>query len=198
MKIKITLLVILISQISNTLKAQVQDTTGRQLKEVTITESKGYQTKYLSESSRITGKIFEIPQNIVVVSQRLIQGQQAFTPTDLSRNVSGVNSIFPFPGVYTDFNIRGTRATQGKFRNGMNMGNSIFGMLQEDMSYTESVEFIKGPAPYLLGQGEPGGLFNVVTKKPTKETIRNINLSGGSFNLFRVHGDISGGVGKAK
>ncbi|TAG31521.1 MAG: hypothetical protein EAZ35_03655 [Sphingobacteriia bacterium] len=172
--------------------------TTNTLNEVVVYGSNRYFKNAVSSSFRTAVNPFEAPQQIQIISNKLIKDQQAFTPTDLARNVSGVSSIFPFPGVYTDFNIRGTRATQGKFRNGMNMGIASFGLLQEDMSYTERVEFIKGPSGFLIGQGEPGGVFNVDTKKPLPYTIANLNFTTGSFNLFRLHADFGGALDKKK
>ncbi len=172
--------------------------TSNSLNEVVVYGTNRYLKNAVSSSFRTSVNPFEAPQQIQIISNKLIRDQQAFTPTDLARNVSGVSSIFPFPGVYTDFNIRGTRATQGKFRNGMNMGIASFGLLQEDMSYTDRVEFIKGPSGFLIGQGEPGGVFNIVTKKPLPYTIANLNITTGSFNLFRIHADVGGAIDKKK
>ncbi len=168
------------------------------LNDVMVYGNNQYLKTTASSSFRTNINPFESPQQIQIITSKLIKDQQAFTPTDLAKNVSGVVSIFPFPGIYTDFNIRGTRATQGKFRNGMNMGIASFGLLQEDLSYTESVEFIKGPAGFLIGQGEPGGVFNVVTKKPKPYQIINVNLTTGSFNLYRAHADLGTAIDKKK
>ncbi len=159
---------------------------------VNVRAVKSYKADRVSSTSRITTSLLETPQNITVLTKQVFQDQQIFSPTDLARNVSGVSSVFPFPTIYTDLNIRGTRATQSKFRNGISTGTASFGMLMEDMSYVETAEFIKGPAGFMIGQGEPGGLYNIVTKKPSKEAIRTATMSVGSFGLFRGHLDLGG------
>ncbi len=52
------------------------------------------------------------------------------------------------------------------FRNGMNV-KMPWGPLLEDMSMVERIEFVKGPASFMLANGEPTGFYNIVTKKPT-------------------------------
>src|SRR3546814_12443528 len=44
----------------------------------------------------------------------------------------------------------------------------------------ERVELLKGPSSVLYGQGAPGGLINVRSKRPTADPIREIVLQGGS------------------
>lgn len=45
----------------------------------------------------------------------------------------------------------------------------------------EKVEVLKGPASVLYGWMDPGGLVNIITKKPQDEEIREVNLSGQAF-----------------
>lgn len=45
----------------------------------------------------------------------------------------------------------------------------------------ERVEVLKGPASVLYGWMDPGGLVNIVTKKPEAQAYREINLSGQAF-----------------
>lgn len=42
----------------------------------------------------------------------------------------------------------------------------------------------------MMANGEPGGIYNVVTKKPTGQNRSSISLSGGGYNLGRVAADI--------
>lgn len=55
----------------------------------------------------------------------------------------------------------------------------------------ESVELLQGPASSLWGDTQPGGVINVVTKKPTKTPHKNITVMGGSRNFLLGGFDIS-------
>lgn len=65
---------------------------------------------------------------------------------------------------WDNINMRGSQVTA--FRNGMNV-KMPWGTLAEDMSMVERIEFVKGPAGFMMGNGDPSGFYNVVTKKPT-------------------------------
>lgn len=158
------------------------------------TVEKGYTPeREVSSSLRIQTTTLETPQSILVINKDIIADQQIFTTTDITKNVSGVTSIYPYVNIYTDFNIRGTRAYTNRLRNGMPITAS-YGTLQEDMAYVESVEFIKGPAGFMLAQGEPGGMYNVVTKKPLNKNHVSAGFSTGSYGLFRATTDFGGRV----
>ena len=61
----------------------------------------------------------------------------------------------------------------------------------------EKIEFIKGPAGFMVSLAEPGGIVNNVTKQPTKERIANVNAGYGSYNLMRLTADFGGSIDKA-
>jgi iron complex outermembrane receptor protein len=160
------------------------------------TKRVAYKEDQPSASLRIATPLMETPQSIISINRNILDDQQVFTVTDVSKNVSGVTTIFPYVGVYTDFNIRGTRTSSNKLRNGMNTSGS--GILQEDVSYIESIEFIKGPAGFMLAQGEPGGMYNVVTKKPLGRTHASVNFTTGSYGLYRSAIDVGSTLGEDK
>ena len=54
------------------------------------------------------------------------------------------------------------------------------------MSMVERIEFVKGPAGFMLANGNPSGFYNVVTKKPSGRTKGEANISLGSFDLYRA------------
>jgi iron complex outermembrane receptor protein len=166
---------------------------SQRLEEVVVSAQRAefYKTEEPSSSLRIQTSLMETPQSILSVSSSLLRDQQVFVTTDVAKNVSGITTVYPYVGVYTDFNIRGTRAYNNKLRNGMPIPAS-YGMLQEDMSYVDNVEFVKGPAGFMLAQGEPGGMYNVVTKKPTAANQGSATVTMGSFGLFRTAVDVGG------
>jgi iron complex outermembrane receptor protein len=69
---------------------------------------------------------------------------------------------------------------------------SSWGPLTEDMSYVERVEFIKGPAGFMMSNGEPSGIYNVVTKKPTGQTKGEATFTYGSYDFYRAAIDLDG------
>lgn len=167
-----------------------------ELEEIEIT---GNDDKYLdtmpSQTLRIQTPLLETAQNIQVVTKSTLDDQQAFDMLDaVQRNVSGAQRVEHWDN-YARINMRGSQLTA--FRNGMNVQLSPWSPLTEDMSMVERIEFVKGPAGFMLGNGQPSGFYNVVTKKPTGIQKGQVSFALGSFNLYRTTIDLDGKLSKS-
>lgn len=162
----------------------------KQLNEVVVTANKNsFKTNRVSSSLRLKGSILEIPQNIQVVTAKQIKNQQIFDMLEgVTRNVSGATRIEHWDN-YARITMRGSNVAA--FRNGMNV-STAWGPLTEDMSMVERIEFVKGPAGFMLANGDPSGFYNVVTKKPSGRSKGEVNMSVGSFDMYRTTLDLDG------
>ncbi|WAC41919.1 TonB-dependent receptor [Pedobacter sp. SL55] len=156
------------------------------LKEVTIAGKKNkYKVSLPSASLRLNEPLLEAPQNIQTVSEQLIKDQQIISMSDgLIRNVSGAARSEHWGDLYTNIKMRGSQVQA--MRNGFNFVNSYWGPLTEDMSFVDHIEFVKGPAGFMLSNGDPSGLYNVVTKKPTGINKGEVSFTVGSYDLYRT------------
>lgn len=163
---------------------------SQKLQEVIVsTGRKKYKVDEPSKSLRLDQELKNIPQNIQIISNELIKDQQIFDMLEgITRNVSGVTREAHWDN-YARINMRGSNIAA--FRNGMNV-SMPWGPLTEDMSVIDRIEFVKGPAGFMLASGEPSGFYNVVTKKPTGATKGEANLSMGSFDTYRAAMDLDG------
>lgn len=165
----------------------------QEVQEVTVSTD-GSHIKEPSSSLRIDLPLLEAAQNIQVVSAKTLEEQQVYDMlSGVERNVSGAQRLEHWDN-YARINMRGSQITP--FRNGMNVHLSPWSPLTEDMSVVERIEFVKGPAGFMLGNGEPSGFYNVVTKKPTGENKGSANIALGSFNLYRAAVDLDGLITK--
>ncbi|ULC59004.1 TonB-dependent receptor [Flaviramulus sp. BrNp1-15] len=148
-----------------------------------------YTKRETSSSLRIKGELIKQPQNIQVISSDLLIDQQVTSIMDgVIRNVSGVTMLEHW-GHFARVNMRGFRLPA--FRNGINVQDT-WGPLSEDMNTVDRIEFVKGPAGFMMSAGEPGGFYNVVTKKPTATPTAQISLAAGSFDYYRGTVDVGG------
>ncbi len=145
-----------------------------------------------SESLRLNQPLIEIPQNIEVTSHQLLSDQGLLSMSEAIRTVSGVVKT---NGGLNDYQliIRGTDATFNIFRNGV---GGYWWNQQEDAAMLEKIEFIKGPAGFMVSIAQPGGIVNTVTKQPSKERLANITAGFGSYNMMRITADFWGPLTK--
>lgn len=142
--------------------------------------------------------VSEIPQVQLDISGETISDANALnlvTALDLSASVARQNN---FGGLWNSFAIRGFSGDENLpsnyLVNGFNAGRGFAG--PRDISGIERIEILKGPKAALFGRGEPGGVVNLVTKRPTFEPSNQVNLSMGSWNKFRADGDFDVSVSK--
>ncbi|HTI60455.1 TonB-dependent receptor [Mucilaginibacter sp.] len=167
---------------------------ANQLSEVNISgRRQKYKLDEPSPSLRLNEPVLQVPQNIQEVSSEQIKDQQIFNMLEgVSRNVSGL-TMQEHWGNYARINARGDRIAA--FRNGMNI-EATWGPLTEDMAFVDRIEFVKGPAGFMLASGNPSGFYNVVTKKPTGTTSEAFSFTAGSFDTYRATADFDGTLTK--
>ena len=154
----------------------------------------GYKTNLPSSTLRLNEPLSEVPQNIQIITANVLADQQITSMSDgITRNVSGLTKLDHWGDMYTRINMRGGRAAA--FRNGMNVTSS-WGPLTEDMSFVDHIEFVKGPAGFMMSNGDPSGIYNVVTKRPTGQTKGEASLLFGSYDFYRSTLDLDGKLSK--
>ena len=145
-----------------------------------------------SSSLRLDIPLNEIPQNITVTTRQLLTDQGAIKMSDAIRTVSGIQKNY---GGLNDItlNFRGGEGSFNIFRNGL---GGYWWNQQEDIAMIEKIEFIKGPAGFMVNNFPPGGFVNMVTKQPQRESVASVNIEYGSFDLFRLTTDWGGTFSK--
>lgn len=162
-----------------------------ELDEVQIsTNKKKYKVDKVSSSLRLQSPLIEVPQNIQVVTSKVLADQQVFDIVDgITRNVSGTLRVGHWDAQYANIFMRGTSIPA--FRNGMNQ-KMPWGPLADDAATIDRIEFVKGPSGFMMANGEPGGIYNVVTKKPTGQNQSSVSVAAGGYNLGRAAVDLDG------
>ncbi|MGL5075525.1 MAG: TonB-dependent receptor plug domain-containing protein, partial [Waterburya sp.] len=155
-------------------------------------ENNDYFVPDVNSATRSNTPILDTPQSLQVVPQEVLQDQQITRLDEAVRNVSGVTFGGTDLGRNLQFNIRGFDEAP-ILRNGFRQ----FGAdVVSETANLERVEVLKGPASVLYGEIEPGGLINLVTKKPTPEPFYQFEAQFGSRNFISPSLDISGPLTK--
>lgn len=149
-------------------------------------KAKLFGTKHQLES-------IENPQAIAVVTHEVIEQQQAQQLSDVVKNVNGVYLTSARGASQDSFGARGyTFGNENIFKNGSRVNSGIF----PEVSGLERVEVLKGSSAILYGNVAPGGIVNMVTKKPLFNFGGNISLNYGSWNNVKPTIDIYTGITK--
>ncbi len=165
------------------------------LPEMTVTASPLDETSYnvpnATTATKTNTPIMETPASIQVIPQQVLQDQQAIRVEDAVKNVSGVQSSFNYGDEGPDFFIRGFNTDFTVFRNGFRAVSSVASATRGTANL-ERIEVLKGPAAVLYGRIEPGGLINLVTKRPLFSPYYSIQQQFGSYDLYRTALDAAG------
>lgn len=158
-----------------------------------------YNTDYTRPNSTTATKtdtpIFDTPASIQIVPRQVIKDQQAITMQDALNNVSGVFADHSSQGgsfAPDTFLIRGFPTQNTGFTSAYRDGYlSILGG-SFSLANVEQFEVLKGPAAFLYGRLEPGGLINIVSKRPQALPYYSLQQQFGSYNQFRTLADATG------
>lgn len=140
--------------------------------------------------------IMETPQSISVVTRKQMDAQQPQSIGQVLRYTAGVNGEANGVDTRRDtINIRGFDATTGggiyrdglrqySFSNQSRAVGEVYGL--------ERVEVLRGPSSVLYGQSSPGGMVNVISKRPTDEPLHELMMQAGSFDRKQLAADFGG------
>lgn len=151
---------------------------------------KGYAMPYATSATKMNGRVFETPYSIQTVPSDIIRDQAVTTISEALKNVSGVQ--IDRQGIYDGITLRGFAQGFDRwiYRDGAPFRNSRF-----DFANIDRVEVLKGTAGGIYGRIDPGGLINMVTKKPLATPYYSI-LQEVSNLGYRTAADATGPLTK--
>nr|WP_268800677.1 TonB-dependent siderophore receptor [Pseudomonas sp. BSw22131] len=157
----------------------------------------GYQVQNSTAGTKTSTPLSETPRSVSVVTRQRMQDQQSQTLTEILGYVPGIFAP-PFAvgdGLAGDlFYIRGYNATDygyGLLKDGLRVQGNRYDTTTEPYGL-ERTEVFRGPSSILYGENAPGGLVNLVTKRPTETAQGEAKLSYGSNNRRQLSLDVSG------
>ncbi|WP_305418065.1 TonB-dependent siderophore receptor [Photobacterium leiognathi] len=151
----------------------------------------GYKADTNSTAMRMEMTQLETPGQVAVIDEQLIDEQRASTLGEVLKNDSSISEGSKSTN-RERFYLRGFElgSSSGFLRDGVQHWSHY----RQPVELLERVEVLKGPSGLLYGQSAPGGLINMVSKKPTYETQVNVSQDIGSNNHTRTVADVSGSL----
>jgi outer-membrane receptor for ferric coprogen and ferric-rhodotorulic acid len=135
----------------------------------------------------------EIPQSVSVVTQQRMQDQGLTTLVEVAENVTGITvnryetnrgGLYSRGFVVDNYIIDGIPTTYSLPWSS--------GEIFSSTAIYDHIEVVRGATGLTTGAGNPSAAINMARKRATsKEPAANIEVSGGSWNNYRVMGDIA-------
>ncbi|AGZ33626.1 TonB-dependent receptor [Pseudomonas sp. SWI6] len=167
---------------ARTLTLEPMDTSGAlNLQATTVTsqmDTHSYQPPAVASIMRGQGPTQDIPQAINVVPAQVIRDQAPRNLDDALTNVSGITQGNNFGGTADTVMKRGF----GDNRDGSIMRDGMPIVQGRSLNASaERIEVLKGPASLLYGIQDPGGVINVVSKRPQLEQYNALTVRGSTY-----------------
>jgi len=145
-----------------------------------------------ASSTKTDTALLETPQSVSVVTAAQVAQQGTQTIGEALRYT---------PGAYSD--IYGTNTTRDLIRirgfspkfyqDGLVLPYGIGSQgTQAEPFGLERIEVLRGPSSVLYGQNPPGGIVNMVSKRPLDEARREVFVQGGNFSRLQAGFDVTG------
>ncbi|MCQ2999493.1 TonB-dependent siderophore receptor [Pseudomonas syringae] len=163
------------------------------------TENSGsYTTGLTSVGSKTPTSLRQTPQSISIVSQQLMADQQMVDINDAMRATPGLsvqNDTYRTSYILSrgfkleNFQLDGAAPmAQGSAVGSFYSSNIL------DLAEFDHIEVLRGSAALFGGTGDPGGIVNMVRKRPLDTFQLKLTASAGSWDNYRQELDVTGPI----
>lgn len=174
-----------------------EDTENAELDDVVISGSyfNDYKVDDAKGAMRSHISLLDTPQSVSVITETIIDEQLATTLGEVLSNDASLTAGSKQRNREV-FNLRGFElsSSTGYLRD----GHQHWSHYQQPIETLESVEVIKGPSSTLYGTSGPGGLVNMVTKKPTHYDLLTLSTDVDDQGSTRFMLDAGGALTESK
>ncbi len=157
----------------------------------------GYSARQSVTATKTDTPLLETPQSVSVVTKDQVQDQGAQSVQDALRYTPGVSlQGYGANAFFDGVKLRGFDAP--RYLDGLRLptDSTTFAMPKIEPYGLERIEVLRGPSSGLYGQSDPGGLINMVSKRPTAIPHYDFETTFGNFNYKQGAFDIGGPIDK--
>jgi len=154
----------------------------------------GYVARQSATGTKTDTPLIETPRTVTVITRDEIAAQQAQSVRDTVRYAPGVYYSDDADFRYEPVSARGFSLDQ--YLDGLKLLNGTWSVPRVDPYFLERAEVLEGPASTLYGQASPGGVLDMISKRPTATPVHEIQLSTGSYGLAQTAFDLGGPIDK--
>jgi iron complex outermembrane recepter protein len=164
---------------------------SRILDEITV---KAQKNKKIVNAGKTNIKPIDLPQATAVIGKETIEQQQLLRLSEVVKNTNGVYVAGASNASGNNQEELGSRGFSFSGNNTFRNGVRINGSLIPEANSLESIEVLKGSSALLYGNVAPGGILNLITKKPKFNQGGEISFRVSDYAFYKPTVDIYGSV----
>lgn len=164
--------------------------TGKTDKEKADKPVTGYVATRSSAGSKTDTALIDNPQSVTVITREQMDAQGVQTLDQALRYVPAASSQ-DNDLRFDQLSIRGFDADS--YLDGTKLNRTTwFANPRIDPYFLERIDVLRGPASVLYGQASPGGVVDMVSKRPTDDPFHSVLLSIGNYDRRQLGVDFGG------
>ncbi|WP_026618997.1 iron complex outermembrane recepter protein [Ensifer sp. WSM1721] len=161
-----------------------------------VITAEGYVGISSATGAKIDTPFLETPQSISTMTEQQLKDRNPQTLLDALAYTPGTRvGAYGFDPRFDAFFVRGFDVTYtGVFRDNLRQPAAVDSIFKNEPYGLEGVSILRGPSSALYGATGAGGLYNLITKRPIEETLREVQVQYGSHDRYQGQFDFSGPV----
>lgn len=169
----------------------VEVTADADIQRAETTENTGsYTTGQMRSATKLPLSIRETPQSVTVITRERLETENIVDLIDVVDTTPGL--VVSYNGARPYFQARGfeiDRVTQDGIQT---LHDNYIPSSLGNMDMQDRVEIVRGATGLMQGAGNPSAAVNLIRKRPTAPFQAEVSASAGSWNDYRLTGDVSG------
>lgn len=154
---------------------------------------RGYVAKRSATATKTDTPLNETPQSVTVITAEQIRDQGSPNLQEALRYTAGVrNELYGIDNRADWFSLRGSEESTVLYNGLREPLTGYYGVMRVEPYNYERIEVLRGPSSIIAGQNDPGGVVNLVPKRPLTEPLREVGIRLGNDALREVHADLTG------
>jgi iron complex outermembrane receptor protein len=153
----------------------------------------GYRATRSAAGTKTDTALAEVPRSISVITRAQMQDRAVQNLDDAVRYMPGViASSYGSDSRAEWLKVRGFEPTQ--FLDGLPLPKGSYTMPKAETWDLERIALLRGPASSVYGQTPPGGLLDMVSRRPEDISSHEIQAQVGSYNRKQISFDSTGPI----
>jgi len=146
----------------------------------------GYLATRTAAGTKTDTAIVDVPRSISVVTRDQMDDRNVQNLDDAVRYMPGVTASSYGSDTRADWlRVRGFEPTQ--FLDGLPLPKGVYANPKQETWNLDRLSVLRGPASSVYGQTPPGGLLDMVSRRPTAIESNEIDLQYGSDNYRQIN-----------